>query len=80
MTARKPRVPRTLDQLVALAEKDDCTPAELERLRIGAVLLLADEIRSLRAAMGEVAGNTAKCLEIVLKQHGRLLLDATDRD
>lgn len=66
--ARKPRVPLTSDALVRMAERDDLTPAELERLRLGGLLLVAGELGELRKALDRVDITASRVLECVVKQ------------
>lgn len=66
--ARKPRVPVTAEALVRLAERDDLTPAELERMRLGGLLLIAGELAELRKAIDRVDVTASRVLECVVKQ------------
>ncbi len=68
MTTRRAFVPVSAGQVRTLMEREDATPAELERARVGALLIVASEISSLKAMLERVDCTASRVLDALVKQ------------
>lgn len=78
MAHRKPKVPTTAKEVVRLLERPDVTAQEQHAALVGAILVCADAFAAGVSVQKETSTVTSKMLDILLKQHGTLLLDLTD--
>ena len=78
MAHRKPRLPCTPEEVRKLLEREDTTRTEELRALVGALLVIADRLERAEFVALETSKVTSRMLDILLKQHGTLLLDLTD--
>jgi hypothetical protein len=78
MAHRKPRVPRTTAEVCKLLEREDVTAIEQHRALVGAILVCAERLHRAELVQHETGKVVSRMLDILLKQHGTLLLDLTD--